>query len=77
MALKLKRSAILYPVERDKIEYILLRTEDIAFSRIAPRCSPTHPYLYRYHQEVIDNLRAYFGIIDALDRAEREMQNLR
>ena len=72
---KFKASAILFPSEWDKIDYIRDHCKSIAFEVIKARANPDSDNPYNTADETIRDLDSMFGVYDPIAKAESELHD--
>ena len=73
---KFRQSAILFPTERDKIDYIRDHCKSIAFDVIKARADPINTEdPYTISTEIIQKLHQHFGDFDKFTLCDTELYN--
>lgn len=72
--MKFRRSAVLFPNEKDKMDYIRDHCKDIAFNVLRARTDPTHRNAYCTAQEMIDELHSIFGEYDVVSISHAKLR---
>lgn len=71
---RLAEAAHLYPTERQKLHYILSRTEGSGAGPITARMKDDSPHPYVRADEMLKDLQAAFGSFDSAQRAQRTVK---
>ena len=72
---KFKVSAILFPSEWDKIDYIRDHCKSIVFKVIKARADPDSDNPYNIADKTIKDLDSMFGVYDPITKAESKLHN--
>ena len=72
---KFRQSAVLYPTEQDKIEYIRDKCKSTAFDVIKTRADPINEQPYKTAEEMIQDLHNMFGEFNKIARSDAELHD--